>query len=113
MIEIRRREVSDASDKPDEATTRAPDWTASEAPDRSFYINLGFFKYGTADKVHGAAVLFSVLLLIVIVTLIFTGPFLGLPDAWLDRVFTWLGSAFLFVAGVAVGRAGDVGNKSP
>ncbi len=113
-IKITDRIVGRASDKPDKATIKAPDWTAPEAPDRAFYINLLVFRYGTSDKAHGAAVLLSVLLLLVIIGLVFFGHALGLSEAWLDRVFTWLGSAFLFVAGAAVGRSGNLENdKKP
>lgn len=96
--------------EPDRYTSSAPDFTGDSAPERIFFINLFFFKYGTKDKAHGAAILLSLLLLFVILIVIGIGFRLG-PSEWLDRVFTWLGSAFLFVAGVAVGRSGSEDKK--
>jgi peptidoglycan/LPS O-acetylase OafA/YrhL len=93
-----------ATDEPDRYTKSAPDWTDAKAPERVFFINLGVFKYGTKDKSHGAAVLLALALLVTIILVIGVGLYSG-PSPWLDRVFTWLGSAFLFAAGVAVGRS--------
>ena len=93
------------SNEPDRYTKSAPDFTGDSAPERIFFINLYFFRYGTKDKAHGATVLLSLLLLAVILIVMAIGLHSGTSE-WLDRVFTWLGSAFLFVAGVAVGRSG-------
>ena len=99
-----------SSTEPDQYTKSAPDFTGDNAPERIFFINLFFFRYGTKDKAHGAAVLLSLLLLIVILVVIGVGLRFE-QSAWLDRVFTWLGSAFLFVSGVAVGRSGSEEKK--
>jgi len=99
----------DLSDRPDNYTSLSPDWTGSGANDRVMHINMPFLKYGTNDKTHAASLLLSLLLLIIIVFLSICGMFSS-NAAWMDKVFTYLGSAFLFVAGVAVGRSG-VGNS--
>jgi peptidoglycan/LPS O-acetylase OafA/YrhL len=88
---------------PDKYTKKEPAHTSPEADGRVFYISLLFARYGTDDKSHGAAVLLSILTLAVIFVLICIGVKTGVTP-WLDRAFTWLGSAFLFLAGVAVGR---------
>lgn len=98
------------SNKPDAYTLSAPDYTQPTAPERVFYINLLFFRYGTKDKAHGASVLLSLVLLITVIIVILLGLYVG-PSEWLDRVFTWLGSAFLFIAGVAVGRNNENSDK--
>jgi arginine exporter protein ArgO len=96
---------SNPSPIPDKYTEKEPvDQTGPKAPGRVFLINFGFVKYGSTDKAHGAAVLLSLILLIIILIVICIGFKIGFSP-WLDRVFTWLGSAFLFLAGVAVGRS--------
>jgi len=91
------------SSNPDKKTKLAPDWTSKTASDRIIYINLWFFKYGTKDKAHGAAVIFSLLLLFMIGAVIALGYSQSSPE-WSIEAFSWLGSTFLFIAGVAVGR---------
>jgi peptidoglycan/LPS O-acetylase OafA/YrhL len=91
-------------DEPDRYTKKAPDYTEPNAPERVFFINLGFFRYGTKDKAHGAAVLLSILLFMLLVGVIVSGYYQPEGSEWAAQVFTWLGGAFLFVVGVAVGR---------
>lgn len=43
------------------------DYTGFSADERVLYINLGFFKYGTDDKKHAAAIVFAFILLTIIV----------------------------------------------
>lgn len=90
---------------PDEATRQAADYTASTASERVLYINLWFFKYGTHDRSHGAAVLFSLILLAIFVGVIFVGSSAS-NAAWFDKVFDWVAGAILFVIGVAIGQSG-------
>ena len=94
-----------AGDQQDDIEKKATsDFTAPDAARRVFFLNLGILKYGTDDKVHGAAIFFSLALLAIILIVILVG-FASENSAWLDRVFTWLGSAFMFSAGVAIGRS--------
>ena len=88
---------------PDKATrTGMPDHTGKGAEGRVLHLNLWFFKYGTDDKSHAAAILLSLLLLIIIVVVILWGMD-AKNTGWADKVFSWLGSAFLFVTGIALG----------
>lgn len=88
---------------PDQFTKLATDYTAETADNRILHINLCFFRYGTSDQAHAGAILLSLVILIVMVLLVPVGAFSS-NITWIDRVFGWLGSAFLVVAGVAIGR---------
>lgn len=86
---------------PDRATKKGmSDFTGPSADNRVLHINVGFFKYGTNDKAHAAAMVLSLLLFASIGALLI----FGMSYPWADKVFTWLGSAFLFVTGVAIGK---------
>ncbi len=93
---------------PDEATRRGlSDYTSEAADNRVLRLNLGFLKYGTSDQTHAAAIVLSMFLLLCMAgVLIFN---INTETGW--RAFQWLGSAFLFVAGVAVGRSTSSGSK--
>ena len=81
--------------------TGIKDYTGDgNAENRAFHINLGFFKYGTDDKVHGAAMVFSIILLLIIVGVIGFGD----GSAWGVKIFNWVSGAFLFTAGIALGK---------
>lgn len=93
----------------DAAPSKVAEYTADytegkTAPARVMHINLWVFKYGTNDKTHGAAVALAIFLLMLI-TLIYVTGFLS-DNTLADKVLSWLGSAFMFVAGVAVGKSG-------
>lgn len=66
------------------------------------HINLFIFKYGTNDKTHAAALVLSLLLFSTIVGVLIFGN----GGEWAKEAFRWLGSAFLFVSGVALGKGG-------
>jgi hypothetical protein len=107
---------SGLSTVPDKDTKKGlPDYTAREAPERVLHINLWFFKYGTNDKAHAAALVLSVLLLSIIVGVIIFINSEGAASEWADRVFGWLGSAFMFISGIALGKGsnGDIPPKPP
>lgn len=78
------------------------DYTGSEADNRVLHINLGIFKYGTNDKTHAAAMVISLLLFLTIVGVLILGD----GGDWSKEAFRWLGSTFLFVTGVALGKGG-------
>ncbi|MFT8711443.1 hypothetical protein [Komagataeibacter rhaeticus] len=104
--------TGDLSNTPDKATKAGLcDYTnPKDANDRVFYLNLYFFKYGTNDKVHAASLLMSLILLFMIFWLLVIGLYSS-NDPWKDKLFSWLGSAFTFISGVAIGR-GVNGSKS-
>jgi len=80
------------------------DFTGKDARDRVLYINVGLFKYGTNDKAHAAAIVLSMTLLAAIICLVFFGTRNG-DNAWNERAFNWMSRAFLFVAGVTLGKS--------
>ena len=84
---------------------KVKDFTGDEpVANRVLAINLHFFKYGTSDRFQGAAILLALSLLLLI-TGLFVWSFLSeIPDNRFDKIFGWLGSAFLLVMGVAIGR---------
>ena len=82
------------------------DYTGPQAEDRVLHINFGFFKYGTNDKTHAAALVLSLLLFCTIVGVLIWGD----GGEWAKEAFHWLGSAFLFVTGVALGKGGKEGS---
>ena len=97
--------TGDLRNDPD-ADTKKADFTAPEAESRVLFLNFGWFRYGTDDKGHAAALILAVLLLLVILVVILVGlaaayflqaqpDWLDRAFNWLDRVFTWLGSGFL------------------
>lgn len=100
----------DLSPSPDKATRKADDFTSGSAENRVLFIDLKFFRYGTSDKTHAAAIALSLIILIVIILVIIVGSF-STNQTWLEKIFTWLGSAFLFTSGVAVGRGSAVAKK--
>ncbi len=80
------------------------DYTGPEAPERVLHINLWFVKFGTNDKLQGAAILLAIFILLLITVVIFYGM-THTTTEWNEKVFSWLSSTFLIVAGVAIGRA--------
>ena len=90
--------------KPDKDTKKGiRDYTGPSADNRVLHINVGFFKYGTDDKTHAAAIVLSLLLFLTIVGVLIFGN----GGAWSVEAFRWLGGAFLFTAGVAIGKGGE------
>lgn len=86
------------------------DYTGDNASDRVLFINLGFFKYGTNDKSHGAAIILS-FLLFVLLAVIFVIGFWATNVDWAKECLRFVGTTFVFVAGVAVGRSGKNENS--
>jgi hypothetical protein len=89
---------------PDSETALGLDWTGDRpAAQRVLYLNFGFFKYGTDDKAHAAAILLSIGLLAALFIISLTAIFS--PNApMFERAINIFGNAFLFVAGVAIGQ---------
>ena len=91
--------------EPDDATKIGldDDFTSPSAKKRVLHINLWFFKYGTDDKAHAGAMVLSMVLLFMIAL---TGAAGYIPGSgeWTKLLLQMLGSAFTFVAGVAIGQ---------
>lgn len=95
--------------QPDKDTKKGlpPDYAADgSAGHRVLHINLGFFKYGTNDKAHAASIMLSLLLFVAIISVIVIGMFTS-NMTWAEKAFNWLGSAFLFTTGIALGSKND------
>jgi hypothetical protein len=79
--------------------------TSESAENRLLFINAGFFRYGTDDKAHAAAIVLSGVLLVIGLLVVIIGSFSS-NSAWLERALMLIWNAFMFVAGVALGRGG-------
>jgi len=97
-----------------DAATRAglTDQTGPRAENRVFYMNLGFFRYGTDDKVHAASFVLSIFLLACTIGFYAAG-FRTKDTQWAGDAAHWFGSTFLFVAGVAIGKASGGRSDQP
>ena len=95
---------------PDRYTAKSPDFTGPIAQNRILHIDTGIFRYGTDDKAHAAALVLSGLLLASTMVVVLAGIvqlITGHDAQWLNTVATWIGNAFLFTSGIAVGRSGS------
>lgn len=94
---------NDQPSEPDEDTSTNPALHQGGAPGQVFHFNKWGLSYGTDDKGHAASLILSVGLLVVLIILIVCGSILK-PD-WVGDGLKILGTAFTFVAGVAVGKS--------
>jgi peptidoglycan/LPS O-acetylase OafA/YrhL len=98
------------SNVPDPATQKGLDLTGAEASGRVLHLNLGFFKYGTSDKSHAAAVSLSLLLVVVLLAISVCGMFS--PNAGsFDKAIGLVGNAMMLVIGVAIGQKTSASKK--
>lgn len=81
------------------------DYTGEEAPERVLRINLCFLKYGTNDKVQGAAIFICLFLLILFLLIIGCGAFFSSSRDWLEKPLPWIQNTFILVVGMALGRS--------
>ena len=93
------------SGEPDKYTKKS--FVEGGAPGQVFKLNWLGIEYGTDDKVHSAAVMLSVFLLMLIGLVVGVGAFSD--RSWIPTALQILGPAFTFVAGVAVGKS--IGNN--
>lgn len=97
LLPIRKRA------RPAQTPARQADAAPAEQSGRVLHLNLGILKYDTDDKTHAAAVVFSLLLFVAFIS--FSLFALRSQDTgWLRETVNWIGAAFLFVLGVAIGR---------
>ncbi|WP_146226085.1 hypothetical protein [Phyllobacterium leguminum] len=92
------------SDQPDRETRKDPSYTDGHAPNQVFHFQRWGFSYGTDDKGHAAALTLSVAILALIFLIVLIGSCLSERE-WLADILKVLGSAFLIVAGIAVGKS--------
>jgi hypothetical protein len=91
-------------DQPDTDTRKDPCFTDGHAPNQVFHFSKWGFAYGTDDKGHAAALTLSFAILALILLIVIVGAFLSERE-WLADILKVLGSAFLIVAGIAVGKS--------
>ncbi|NTF63424.1 hypothetical protein [Rhizobium rhizogenes] len=92
------------SDQPDLETRKDPAYTDGHAPNQVFHFQRWGFSYGTDDKGHAAALTLSLAILALILVIVVIGALLSERE-WLADILKVLGSAFLIVAGIAVGKS--------
>ena len=80
-----------------------PDFSLVGAPNQVFMLDRFGFKYGTDDKGHAAAIILSVFLLVLLGCLFVLGTLFD--RSWIPDAVQILGTAFTFVAGVAIGKS--------
>jgi hypothetical protein len=94
---------------PDADTEKGFDFAAGDhAENRILHIKTRWFRYGTDDKGHAAALVLSGLLLVsapIIAIIGCVSLFSGKDPQWFQTLVTWIGNAFLFTAGIAVGKS--------
>jgi len=91
--------------EPDAATQKNPDYsTDAKAEGRVFHFKALGIKYGSDDKQHVASLVLSLLVLFIILLCLLVGIFVSDRD-WIVEIAKIMGSAFLFIAGVAIGSS--------
>lgn len=98
---------SDTPDKPDRYTNLVNDQTGPSARDRTFYLNLGVLRFGTNDKIQGAAILLAIFILIAYILILLVSInsiHSEITDSILDKAVAGLWNVFLLAIGVALGR---------
>jgi hypothetical protein len=94
---------------PDADTAKGFDFAAGEhAGNRVLHITFPWFRYGTDDKGHAGALVLSALLLLSAPIIALIGCvtlYSGKDPQWLQTMVSWIGNAFLFTAGIAVGKS--------
>lgn len=90
---------------------RPEDYTGPSAPNRALFINLYFLKFGSDDKIQGAAIFVCICLTILIILVLMINT-IKESSALTTAVLDWIKSPFLLALGAAVGRAGTGNGKS-
>lgn len=78
-----------------------------DADGQIFHFAKFGIRYGTDDKGHAAALILSCVLLFCAMIVSSLGLFVSFSSKdpkWIEIVLTWIGNAFLFTAGIAVGK---------
>lgn len=92
-----------ASTIPDDATKKNPAFHKGGGDGQVFHFKLWGLSYGTDDKGHAASLILSVLILISLMALFALGTIV--ERSWMSDALKLLGTAFTFIAGVAVGKS--------
>lgn len=88
---------------PDKHTRKSPSFFPGGAPGQIFKFENWGFSYGTDDKGHAASIILSLMILALLALVILIGAFV--QREWILDALQLLGTAFTFVAGVAVGKS--------
>jgi hypothetical protein len=98
---------NDTPDKPDSYTKLFSDQTGPEASGRTFYLNVGILRYGTSDKIQGAAILLALFILIfylIVLTFSIFGSITVFNQTIIEKTLSALWNGFWLALGVAFGR---------
>lgn len=82
---------------------REEDYKSPIGRNKTLYINLKFVKFGVSDRLQGAAIFLSIILLVLTFVVLVIGLF---NLDWAKEVLGWLSSPLMLAIGVAVGRSG-------
>jgi len=74
-------------------------------PNRVLHINLWLIKYGTDDKFQGAAVMMSLLLIILLITALVMGACSKEFAPTCDKIVAWVQPVLTLVIGAAIGKS--------
>ncbi len=91
---------------PDKYTKKAPVFFDGAAPNQVFRLDLGFVSYGTDGKGHAASLILSIMIGLLLMVVFGIGTFV--ERAWIPDALKLLGTAFTFVAGVAIGKSSSI-----
>lgn len=96
---------SELTEEPDSYTKEHPGFIKGNAPNQVLHLRLLGVSYGTDDKSHAAAIILSIVLFGFWAVTVAIGFFVEEPN-WFEGLIASQLSAFLFVAGVAIGQSG-------
>lgn len=90
---------------PDRYTKKDSIYFDGGAPNQVFKFERWGLAYGTDDKGHAAAIILSVLMVCLLAVIFVIG--LVVERSWIPDALKLIGTAFTFVAGVAIGKSGS------
>lgn len=92
-------------------TDSPDDYTSHNAKDRVLFVNLGLIKFGTTDKIQGAAIFLTIVFLLMAILIILFSLKAGWD--WAKDVLGWLTTPLMLTVGVAIGRGSTTENGKP
>lgn len=88
------------------STDQPSDYTGGgQSPNRVLYIDLWRIKYGTDDKFQGAAVMLSLLLILLLMVALSAGAYNKEFSPISEKVVNWVQPVLTLVIGAAIGKS--------